>query len=93
MDISVESIRKSLRISHNALDDEIRGNLSACLLDLERVGVDRDNVSELTRKACDSYCKWQCDFQGKGEQYRKNYESLRDSMALCKLYRGDKTDV
>ena len=39
MSISVEDIRKSMRISHDALNDEISRNLQACLLDLERVGV------------------------------------------------------
>lgn len=32
------------------------------------------------------YCKWQEDYESKGEQYEKSYEGLRDSMSLCGDY-------
>lgn len=83
----VEIIKKSLRISHALLDDDIQRNIDACLLDMGRVGVDSAKDTELLTKACELYCKWQYDFQGKGDRYQNNYESLRDSMSLAGDYK------
>lgn len=87
MDISAEVIRKTLRISHNGLDDEISSNIETCLLDLERTGINNQKDSRLIYKACELYCKWQQDYQGKSEQYQRNYEELRDAMSLTGEYR------
>lgn len=88
MSIPVEDIRKSLRISHDMLDTEIKHNIDACLLDLERVGVKKEQESQLIVKACELYCKWQQDYQGKADQYKRNYEELRDAMSLTAAYRS-----
>lgn len=87
MSISVEDIRKSMRISHDAINNEINRNLQACLLDLERVGVDAAKDGPLIDKACELYCKWQQDYQGKADQYKRNYEELRDAMSLAGDYK------
>lgn len=89
----LDIIKKSMRITHNVLDDDIQRNISACLLDLERVGVSVITESDLQTKACELYCKWQYDYQGKGEQYSKHYEQLRDAMSLCGAYREAEGDV
>lgn len=83
----VEKIKNALRITTAKLDSEIQNNIDACLLDLGRVGV--INISEedaLIIKACELYVKWQEDFDGKAENYRKAYESLRDSLSMCGDY-------
>ena len=87
MSISVEDIRKSMRISHDALNDEISRNLQACLLDLERVGVNAAKGGPLIDKACELYCKCQQDYQGKADQYKRSYEELRDAMSLAGDYK------
>ena len=90
----LEKIRLALRFNTKALDAEINDNIDAALLDLCRVGVDADAedpkklADSLICKACELYCKWQFDFRGKGEQFRQNYESLRDAMSLCSKYRS-----
>ena len=98
----LEQLKTSLRISHNKLDDDLKANILACIEDLKKVGVayvdyksnsDDFYGSELQSKAIELYIKWQYDFNGKGEQFRKNYESLRDSMALSNLYNGGDPDV
>ena len=38
-------------------------------------------------KAVELYCKAQFDYLGKGEQFLKNYEGLRDSMSMAEGYR------
>lgn len=87
----LERIKLSMRISHSALDDDFKDNIAACMLDLQRVGVHANiavdtSKDALIRKAAELYCKWQDDFNSKGEQYQKAYESLRDALSLCKAY-------
>lgn len=85
----LEKIKLKMRISHDGINEDIQQNIDACLLDLERVGVNSSKDTELRTKAVELYCKWQFDYAGKGELFEKNYEKLRDAMSLCELYRGD----
>lgn len=85
--INAEEIRKSMRITHTLLDKEISNNINTALQDMSRVGVDVNKDDVLIDKACELYCKAEFDYQGKGDQYRKNYESLRDALSLTETYR------
>ena len=98
MEELVYKIKESMRISHDVLDQEILGNIESSILDMERVGIqpfrivdqeiDRSELKDkLVEKAAELYCKWQNEFQGKGEQYEKAYNSLRDALRLCEDYR------
>lgn len=96
----IEKIKLSMRIYHTFIDTDIKNNIDACMLDLQRVGISKDiakDVSEdaLIVKAAELYCKWQTDFQGKGDQYRQAYINLRDAMSLCDSYikESGKTNV
>lgn len=87
----LEKIKLSMRIFHNAIDADISSNITACMHDLRRVGVldyvAIDTSSDaLIGKAAELYCKWQHDFNSKGEQYQKAYENLRDAISLCETY-------
>lgn len=50
----LESLKKSLRISHNKLDSDIMSNVDACMEDLKRVGVfvpfDADDCSAILKR-------------------------------------------
>ena len=99
----VKKIRTTLRISHAKLDDDIKSNIETALLDMKRLGIEtftRDKEGEivlkdsqkelkdaLVEKAVELYCKASFDFQGKGEQYQKSYEALRDSLSLSGEYK------
>ena len=37
-------------------------------------------------KAAELYCKWQYDFNSKGDRYEKAYLNLRDAISLCDTY-------
>lgn len=95
----LQKIKLSLRISHDALNDDIQGNIDACMLDLQRVGVSKaaaisTSKDALINKAAELYCKWQYDFNGKGEQCKQAYEKLRDALSLCDSYiAGGETNV
>lgn len=80
-------IKKALRITHNQLDDVIKSNIDACLLDLERVGILRiEETDPMIIKLAELYVKGQEDYQGKGDRYQAAYEKMRDAVSLCGEY-------
>lgn len=87
MAISIDEIKKELRISHDMSDGEIARKISEAKKDMKRVGVESDVDDPLIDAATTLYLKWQFDFMGKGEQYLSNYERLRDSLSLSDEYR------
>ena len=96
----LERIKLSMRIFHNMLDTDITTNITACMLDLQRVGVSKEHANEasedaLIYKAAELYCKWQYDFNSKAEQFEKAYINLRNAISLCGTYAesGESADV
>ena len=86
----LEAVKKNLRISTNALDEDIQGDINAALIALDIAGVpDADEADALVVKAVKLYCRWQNDFGGKGEQYGKAFENLKIAMALSNDYNED----
>lgn len=83
----LEKIKTALRISHDELDGDLQNNIDACLLDLERVGIEKDFKTSLLLSAVELYCKWIYDYQGKGELFLKHYEKLRNALSLSEEYR------
>lgn len=93
----LEKIKLSMRILHNNLNADFESNIDACMLDLQRVGVHKAKAitkseDALIVKAAELYCKWQNDYNGKGEQFRQAYENLRDAISLCDSYSSDITE-
>lgn len=94
MEEMVKSIKDSMRIKHNALDENIGNDIVAAIADLIRVGVqpfsdaEEKTVKEdgLIAKAIELYCKAQADYLGKGIQFESSYEKLRDALSLCGDY-------
>ncbi len=85
--ITAEQVRKKMRISHSRMDDDIASNIEAARLDMGRVGIDPEADDALVDKAVELYCKAQFDYLGKGEQFLKNYEGLRDSISMAEGYK------
>ena len=86
-------LKAAMRIVHDKLDSDLQLNIDACKLDLQRVGINTDSLNDLLKKAIELYAKWQYDYNGKGEQYRKNYESLRDALSMSGDYNGGDKNV
>lgn len=87
----LNKIKLSMRIYHEMLDSDIQLNIDACMLELRRVGVNKavaiaTSGDALINKAAELYCKWQYDFNGKGDQYKQAFENLRDAISLCDSY-------
>ena len=77
----VSKVKRDLRINHNLIDGEISDVVNSCVLDLAQAGISID---------IKLYCKAWYDFGGKGEQYKKNYESLKIALSICQ---GEQADV
>ena len=94
----LEKIKLSMRIFHTAADADIESNISASMFELRRVGVHASvavvsSQDPLINKAAELYCKWQFDYNGKGEKFEKAFNNLRDALSLCEDYTEEKTDV
>lgn len=91
--ISAEEVRTKMRISHAKLDGDIQDNIDAALLDMRRVGVkvSNDTDNKLVYKAIELYCKAEFDYLGKGAEFKKNYETLRDAMSIAKGYKDERS--
>lgn len=94
----LEQIKKSQRITHDALDDILQTDIDAGAGELLRAGVDpfdtEGSISEkpLIRKAIELYAKGMEDFEEKGSVYMASFENLRDAMALSGEYNVQRTD-
>lgn len=87
----LDKIKLALRISHNKLDDDIQHNITAALLDMQRVGIKVDDKpddkpDDIICSACEMYIKWQYDYLGKGAQWERNYTQLRNALSQSSNY-------
>lgn len=95
----LNAVKTALRISHSKLDDEIMQHIRACIDDMKRLGIavpeyyDLASDIPLLLAAIKLYCMAQFDFLGKGEQYKKGYESLRDVLSMSSDYKGSDINV
>lgn len=80
-------IKESLRIKHSALDGDISDQMQACMGDLKRVGISKVSEGDfLVIQAVKLYIKWQFNFEGEADRYRRAYESMRDALSLSGDY-------
>lgn len=89
-ELSLEKIKKDLRISHSKLDEDIQDNIEACKLDLKRVGIDVNKSDVLLEKSIKLFLRWQYNFENQADRYRNAYESLRNALSLCEDYRNSR---
>ena len=83
------SVKFSLRIVTTAFDDEIANDISACLIDLARVGiVEIDDTDPVIIRLAELYCKSAFNFEQEGDRYQKAYEFMRDGISLSGDYNG-----
>ena len=80
-------IKKTLKRSNTAIDEEIRSNIIACLAELERVGISVTAEKPLIDKCCELYCKAQFNFDNNSEHFQAAFEKLRDSLSLSSEYK------
>ncbi len=86
-------VKNYLRISHNALDDDLNDTIAACLQDLAIYGVqahtpDDQNVDPLILNAVKLYCKSEyTDDPVKAAAYRQRYDALKACLGVAGEYK------
>lgn len=92
--ILLEKVRKSLRISHTKLDDEIAELIEAAKLDLKISGVVKiDEADPLIVRAISLYAKSASGyFEQMADRYDQSYVMLKISLALAGDYNQKSTN-
>ena len=91
-------VKNYLRISHDALDDDLNDTIAACLKDLAIYGVqapkpDDQNVDPLILNAVKLYCKSEyTDDPVKAAAYRQRYDALKACLGVAGEYKEAAAD-
>lgn len=87
-------IKNGIRIKHDRLDDDVMGDIDACLLDLSVHGIiDPQETDPLIFNAIKLYCRsLYTEDPEKAEMWRQRYESLRSALGMAEGY-GWKEEV
>lgn len=80
-------VKRTLKRSNDAIDEEIKSNIIACFAELERVGISVTAENPLIDKCCELYCKAQFNFDNKSEHFQSAFEKLRDALSLSSKYK------
>ena len=81
----LEKIKLALRFKNNLFDNEISMYISSCKNDLKLGGVDVTKLTdtdEVIINTVVAYCKWQLNFQNRGQEWEKIYKSLKTALVL-----------
>ena len=89
------AVKLSLGISHSKLDSEITACIQAAKAELLVSGAEAGPISfdhgALYEAAIKLYARSWFNYQGQSERWRAAFDKLRDSIALCDIYRGGRT--
>lgn len=87
-DHTLTKIKLALRISHSALDEDIRADIEGCLADLKAARIiDPQDTDPLIFNAIKLWCKANyTDDAAKGAEYLRRYEALRGALQMAEGY-------
>ena len=85
---TVIKIKTALRISHSILDEDIKADIEACLLDLTVCGIiDPQDTDPLIYNAIKLWCRsLYTDDPAKGAEYLRRYEALKSCLMMAEGY-------
>lgn len=79
----LEFYRKSIRVSSNALDEQIEAEIKTALRKLSAAGCELvDDSDPLIIAAVVDYLRWQHNYEGDAVRYEDNFRKLADEIAL-----------
>ena len=78
--------KTALRLTTNALDDELADEIDACLSRMHLAGAEGADEDPLVKDAVRAFVRWQHDFCGRGDEWKTCFEELRDAMGLSDDY-------
>lgn len=89
----LEIVKLNLRRSHDKLDDDLRGQIDACLADLKVCGIveskldTTQDLDPLIVNAVKLYCKAEnADDPYKGAEFMRRYEALKSCLMMAEGY-------
>ena len=89
----LSKVKKSLRISHTVLDDDILDNIAACVADLRTCGIAdakldiMKELDPLILNAVKLYCKKEyTDDPTKAARFQEGYDSLKSFLMMASGY-------
>lgn len=92
----LSKVKKSIRITHTVLDDDILDNIAACVADLRGCGVSvtkLDTTKELDPlilNAVKLYCRQEyTDDPAKAARFQEGYDSLKSFLMMSAGYREE----
>ncbi len=92
----LSKVKKSIRISHTALDEDIIDGISAALSDLQMCGIAEvkldpaKELDPLILNAVKLYCKKEyTDDPAKAARYQEGYDTLKASLMMADGYRAE----
>ena len=85
---TLTKIKLALRIKHDALDEDIQGEIDACLADLFVCGVTFSTEEDpLMFNAIKLWCRSVfTDDPAKGSEYLRRYEALKSCLMMAEGY-------
>lgn len=85
---TVAKIKTALRISHSILDEDIKADIEACLVDLTVCGIiDPQETDALIYNAIKLWCRsLYTDDPAKGAEYLRRYEALKSCLMMAEGY-------
>ena len=81
----LDKVKLALRYRNTLFDDEINMLIDACKRNLILSGIQENKIVDTDNSILNAvicYCKWQLNFQGKGEEWGKVYKDLKTALAL-----------
>ena len=95
----LSKIKTNLRISHTALDDDLKDTIAACLADLNVCGVQAPvpdvphETDPLILNAIKLYCRAAfTDDPGKSTAYMARYDAMKSCLMMAEGYREEAKD-
>lgn len=87
-------IKTAVRIKHSALDDDIMGDIDACLSDLTVCGIIEPKEDDpLIFGAIKLWCRsLYTDDVGKGAEYLRRYDALKSCLMMAEGYGWKEAD-
>lgn len=85
----IEDVKKALRVSNMAFDDEIQDLIDAAKMDLRLAGVFflNENADALIKRAIITYCKANFGYDNpEAERFQESYVMLKQHLSLAGDY-------
>lgn len=86
----LQKIKDALRVSGEALDEEIQDLIDAAKADLRLSGITKNEDDPLILRAITIYCKAHFGYEepAQAELFMKSYNALKSHLALSQEYTG-----